>query len=104
VSEASSEMVNLACMAFDAAEGKKFFYRMKDAIEAAASTEWKPIESAPKDGTWFIAGFPKVNAGPDYPAYSILRWKFESYRDEEGTGGFDNFVWTPLPHLPEGEK
>jgi hypothetical protein len=66
--------------------------------------EWKPIETAPKDGTRILAFFPIINS------YKILTVEFTTYRwfvcpydcDFEIMG--DPTHWMPLPNPPKQEK
>lgn len=47
-----------------------------------AETEWQPIETAPKDGTWFYAYRPKSKVGT-WDRIVIVRW----------LDAADDFVW-----------
>lgn len=80
-------------------------------------SDWQPIETAPKDGTWFMAArFPSDPKGPEFEigAYDPV---YSDRYTEEGGGlyrkervaiydwrGFDNFHrmthWMPLPEPP----
>lgn len=82
-------------------------------------SEWKSIESAPRDGTWFLAG--RLGDGPE--SYEIGCYdplKYEQYEPVEGGlfrkvvtdgyawRGFDNMHrmthWQPLPSPPISEE
>ena len=61
--------------------------------------QWKPIKTAPRDGTWFIA----VCAGDYIPA--IVRWHNDGWQqdeddDSEGPDLWDLAFWLPLSVLP----
>lgn len=79
-------------------------------------SDWQPIETAPKDGTWFLI----CRADDGYESYEVGRYnplKHPRYEDA-GNGlyrkideviydwsGFNNFHrathWMPLPSPPE---
>lgn len=82
--------------------------------------DWRPIETAPKDGTWILLGGTAIEAqdwfepGPEgYPIrseygnaevpMSIARWSEKSWRDQ-----WDDYYgpqcpthWQPLPEPPQ---
>ncbi len=67
--------------------------------------EWRPIETAPKDGTWIIA-----TAGTDDPDFLVaVRWakfaKAECWHDlcrtSYPTLEFSATHWMPLPESPQ---
>lgn len=73
---------------------------------AAPAPEWRPIETAPKDGTWFIAFGP---AGTEIvnepPGCYIGHWK----KGRKGWDGFGRVTsypthWMPLPSAPTPPK
>lgn len=62
-------------------------------------SQWKPIKTAPRDGTWFIA----VCAGDYIPA--IIRWKHDGWQQDEdddsvGPDMWELAFWLPLSVLP----
>lgn len=65
-------------------------------------SEWQPIETAPKDGTRFLA--PSI----DSKTITIGRWeKTGEYWDDLTVGHLNKKWkpkhWQPLPEPPEGE-
>jgi hypothetical protein len=64
----------------------------------SAKLDWRPIATAPKDGTWFLT----YSAGSDdycYPNFDFAKW------DEDGWAkwgcGFDQAThWAPVPAPP----
>ena len=82
---------------------------------------WQPIESAPRDGTTFVAArFVDDGHDPDYEVgcYRPLTWDryepadgglFQKFTDTvHEWGGFNNFHrmthWMPLPPPPQEPK
>jgi hypothetical protein len=76
-------------------------------------SEWQPIETAPRDGTWIIvAGTSKVDPdynvlfseyGDDAVGMSIAKWDARQWRDQ-----WDDYYgpdcpthWMPLPEPPK---
>jgi hypothetical protein len=70
-------------------------------VEGMRVAEWQPIETAPKDGTWFLA----LQDGDIYPC------EWDAERADEGPpreGWYDHFNhsfeapthWQPLPAFP----
>lgn len=56
-------------------------------------SEWQPIETAPKDGTWFLAyeaDVPMYTAHWDEDGWYDLEWKCRPTH------------WMPLPEPPSG--
>jgi hypothetical protein len=75
----------------------------RDARIAAlgAASQWRPIETAPKDGTWILAFDPEWG-------HQIVKWNFWfAPPDERGAfqteGTYDRNIiaWMPLPAPPE---
>ena len=68
-----------------------------------SASKWQPIETAPRDGSYFIAWF----EGAEIPA--LICWHNERWEDNEmsennGDGEFlGEFVWQPLPTPPAQE-
>ncbi len=56
--------------------------------------EWQPIESAPKDGTWFLT----YDGNSIFPMIRMEYWG--SWDDERDLPTH----WMPLPELPTNEK
>lgn len=63
--------------------------------------EWKPIESAPKDGTWILCFISYAND----PKCRVVKWMGEFWGDNHLSGWFDGAIigWIPLPALPRKE-
>lgn len=72
--------------------------------------EWRPIDTAPKDGTPILAFIP--DADPEERIY-VLRWDKHYAGDgpwlyrwtEAGGEGYQTYApthWMPLPAAPEG--
>jgi hypothetical protein len=68
--------------------------------------DWKTIDTAPKDGTWFWAFYPRQNAYEDQFAVAAwietqgnepMFWDAAQHRDDE-----QPTHWMPLPLLPFG--
>jgi len=81
-----------------------------EAAQAHLDSQWKPIESAPKDGSRFLAYEKKENASTDASCFEC--WWEEDYTiDEWGVrvGAWDDdwalsrepTHWVPLPTPPE---
>lgn len=72
-------------------------------------SNWQPIETAPKDGTFFLA-FSRnemivCNQPPGHP---IGRWSFDSRKHRWCGGTFGTLAplthWHPLPEPPEAQS
>ena len=70
--------------------------------------KWQPIETAPRDGTEFLA-FKPSSFGP---IIVVCEWLDEDHPDYDGetphvtwdfSGFWDATHWMPLPQPPEGE-
>lgn len=68
--------------------------------------DWRPIETAPKDGSWFLAFYPRSAAYEDQfavahwyeaPGNEPMFWDAAQHRDDE-----QPTHWMPLPKLPYG--
>ena len=83
------------------------FYNTRDALSAdlaPVADAWQPIETAPRDGTRFLA-FERWNA--DYQIYEC--WWGEDFGNWEGwRDAWDSEPepthWMPLPKPPSGEN
>lgn len=71
-------------------------------------SEWKPIESAPKDGTHVLAGYQRPGSwrSPVYPLTSFF--VFGQWCAHFGNGHWKAYdpqpnVWMPLPNPPAPE-
>lgn len=84
--------------------------RMSEAERAMSESGWMPIESAPKDGTRFLARFRGETIIAKRAAHFgewvgiNITWydggvSVTSLRDEMGNGGPTH--WMPLPEPPE---
>ena len=51
-------------------------------------SEWQPIETAPRDGTWIIVGW--LDGGVDK-----ARWDGDGWSDDEG-----RWPWPPTLYVP----
>lgn len=71
--------------------------RMRRNLAAALAVMWQPIETAPKDGTLFLAWAPSLHGLP--AMYSLCAWHPD--------GGFcidelrEVTKWQPLPDPPK---
>jgi len=65
--------------------------------EAAELIEWKPIATAPKDSSWFLA-WRKHGSAP-----YIVRWgdDYSEYEDLNGDHIYNLTHWMSLPTKPE---
>lgn len=67
----------------------------RDALLAAS--QWQPIETAPKDGTWVLCFVP--DNCPEYENTLVLRYVIGSW-GRPGIGGYRPTYWQPLPNPP----
>lgn len=83
-----------------------------EAILAAVSPKWQPIETAPKDGTWVILGLSenwKLGVdGRSCPGYWLTGWEHgvdyegrESGWEDVYHNDVEPICWMPLPSPPE---
>lgn len=54
---------------------------------------WRPINSAPKDGTWFLADCPEMGC-------DIVHWNHQGWQNQEGLSSWSSY-WHPLPAVPQ---
>jgi len=86
-------------------------------LSAGGGAGWQPIETAPRDGTWFVICLPgeRFEVGRFYPAKSTYYVPSEIdglFRQQEKVihewGEFNNFHrathWMPLPAPPATER
>ena len=71
---------------------------LQDALwESDAATQWQPIETAPKDGTWVLC---KVEEDIyQYESIIVLRYVIGSW-GRPGISGYRATHWMPLPKPP----
>lgn len=68
------------------------------------SDGWMPIESAPRDGTWFLAYWP-VKTFED--RIQTTQWLHHDYRFVDASDFLDDIQpthWMPLPPPPQDTK
>lgn len=70
---------------------------------AAVTHGWRPIETAPKDGTAILAFWKPIGSGPIPSCYGITQFVEGRWRnpDEDDDYFIDPTHWTPLPAAPE---
>lgn len=64
---------------------------------------WQPIETAPRDGTWFLATGFDYGRNDKPRHYAVVFWEGYSFiSDPLSTESFDYLThWMPLPEAPE---
>lgn len=69
--------------------------------------DWKTIDTAPKDGTWFWAFYPRQHRYEDQ--FAVARWREAEHGNEamfwdsaEHRDDEQPTHWMPLPKLPFG--
>ena len=74
-------------------------------------SKWQPIETAPKDGTRFLAFFALEENDEYYAQIVIIRWSYyKRWELAEYSGELDYefdsqpTYWMPLPNPPKQEK
>lgn len=81
-------------------------------LASETQQQWQPIETAPKDGDWFLGGWwsPSVFEGEEeHPWFEWNRCRWADYEDERGgyfysaSGGIPTH-WLPLSSPPASEK
>lgn len=66
---------------------------------------WRPIETAPRDGTWFLAVWNDSRlTAVSTPAYGVIMWDGDEWREADDIVS-EPTHWLPLPTPPavEGE-
>lgn len=88
---------------FDVTPGPIYYTQEVDAsfysAEVAAENGWQPIETAPKDGQYFLAWWPYYT--DDRPC--IARWFMDDWQIDEPYSyetNADLIYWQPLPEPP----
>ena len=82
--------------------------QVAELCKQAQEAEWRPIETAPKDGSWFFVKREADPARPKRILESVFRWD-ESYGMWfAGTGWWQNWpmgwtLWKPLAGTPGGK-
>lgn len=73
---------------------------------AAQSDDWQPIETAPKDGTWFLA-FCSDEVDDKWSPIEVVRWRSVGRTSQQPAGFYDSRIcrfypshWRPLPSPP----
>ena len=69
-------------------------------------SEWKPIDTAPKDGTRILAFWPDSGDGVDNEAEARTWWENDRWENPWGSSLYDPppTHWMPLPPPPgEGD-
>jgi hypothetical protein len=82
------------------------FECVREALQAPQPevTEWQPIETAPRDGDWFLVWNP--NSNMCWGCYDMSAWTGDNggYFMEQDTSEEAEFThWMPLPKPPMGE-
>ena len=71
-----------------------------------AAVQWRPIEEAPKDGTWILVGAPGKE--PETACWSSSVWLEGWYsgggRSDSYGPSFEPTHWMPLPPPPKGAE
>lgn len=70
--------------------------------------KWEPIETAPKDGSWFLAFYPKIDARCFQDQWKVAHWVkdwfHEGYPGVMDAAEHEEFdqptYWMPLPPEP----
>lgn len=83
-------------------------HALNDALAAApaspAATGWQPIETAPKDGTFFIATGFNYGKSSDPRHYCMALWEQGEWREASEWNGHSSLAylthWRPLPPAP----
>lgn len=71
-----------------------------------ANSEWQPIETAPKDGTWVLLWWKETPTGSECfdewsPGQAVGKWHYDCWmRCSEYSVGGAPTAWQPLPKAP----
>lgn len=95
-------------------------YEFKDAISAALLSApesvrlelaaklnpWRPIETAPKDGTWILVPYPHFLRDDTFDGFEIMivKWKGVGWDTGAWMLHRDPQHWLPLPAPPSEDK
>jgi hypothetical protein len=98
----------------DCGDSPCVYYRTADGLLASDSVRqelaallnpWRPIETAPKDGTW-VLGFSDDEINTKWSHCEVVRWRTAG-RSGNGHGWYDSRIfpvsityWLPLPAPP----
>jgi hypothetical protein len=63
-----------------------------------AESEWQPIETAPRDGTWVLCMWEE----DETPYVAALMYDCDRWYDADGDDYLDPTHWRPLPAPPKG--
>ncbi|MGI9292383.1 MAG: DUF551 domain-containing protein [Pseudomonadales bacterium] len=66
-------------------------------------TDWQPIETAPKDGTWVLLGgceFGYIIQTARWYDWGVQGWEWGDYSNR----GFKPTHWMPLPEPPKTDE
>lgn len=65
--------------------------------------EWQPIESAPKDGTEILLGWPKMRMSGYWDTFKSNDWATDRWMTSRGVykGKHSPTHWMPLPEPPK---
>lgn len=74
---------------------------LANAANRIKMTEWRPIETAPKDGTYFVAYWPPLVDEPHVQQYYVCHYAFNSIWPSWIDLNDMPTHWHPLPVLPE---
>ena len=88
------EMIGAAREAYIDCDSMNMVDCMSEALEAALAAMWKPIKTAPKDGTYVLVKGPCV-----YPC--TVFWNGNSWDDGDFHDRIPATHWAPLPGAPE---
>jgi hypothetical protein len=80
--------------------------------EAGGHAKWRPIDTAPRDGTWFLAadtndradGVPALFAAAFYADDDDLGLVWQAHCGQQVCETPSPTHWRPMPDPPENEK
>ena len=82
------------------------YVRWEDYAALLAATQWRPIETAPKDGTWVLLCWKETPTGSECfdewsPGQAVGKWYYDGWmRCSEYSVGGNPTHWMPLPKPP----